>query len=230
MRTKLIASLGFLFLLGSAVPAQAQGWAATVIPDVIGQTIGSMVAAEREAQCMRGETPIGDETLAPIRTSAQATMQRYLALAGAAAVSDATPAFSRRRNRREWLLGEVVGDPAEVNDTIARSLIAANAAMPDPERFFRAGDGQTAAGQWLIRDAADPTRMLGAYQGTFRRERRNWVLTRLEVWSGQAKLSPLSPYCHRVGDVVIAPVAAKPPAATEATPAPEPDSVSTTSP
>ena len=174
-----------------------------VIPDVIGATIGNMVAEQREeAQCLSGQLP-SPKALLAAREGAEATMRNYLKLAAGGGPADVSPAFTRKTSLRKWFAGDKWGDVAAVRDPWAASLAASGAALPTPVSFIRSGDGQTALGAWAVDSAksgpAAPNK--SHYRVGFRSERGEWKITHMELLRGEQEAPSITQYCHVPGDV-----------------------------
>jgi hypothetical protein len=171
-------------------PAYGQAW--------LGQVIAESAAAQ-EQLCMRGETrPPSERRLTTIRETLAGAMTRYLTLAAASESSDVSSLYTRRG--RTWVRTYATGadwdDVESVNDQLART---AGATLDRASTVLLAGDGSTAAGQWILRDTQSQT--IGYYRGVFRRERGDWRLLRLEVYGADTRPTSLVAYCHDVGDV-----------------------------
>lgn len=175
----------------------AAGFAqASFIPSVIGSTVGNMVAAGKEHDCMMGIAPMASRTDAA-RIAAGATLRDYLARG--ATGGDVTPAFTRKAKLRTLLVDGAPLSTAAAADPLARAL--AGRALGDPATFVRAGDGGSVLGVWTVPAADAGAGPLGHYRGLFRKEGESWKLTRLEAVTGAADPAPATQFCHKPGDV-----------------------------
>jgi hypothetical protein len=180
-----------------ASPAAAQG----IIPDAIEATIAGMSGPARpDPKCVSGETLPSDEEVAEARTGAEAAMKTYIALAGAARGADASAAFVPRSRLRGWERADSKSRMVDrVDDPLARAL-AAGEARVEPLRFFRAGQGRTAIGEWLVRTSEGAP--LGSYWVWFHPEDSVWKITRLDFLVEPARpTQQTSRYCLMPGDV-----------------------------
>lgn len=181
--------------LGVASPAFAQG----LIPSVIGATIGNMAAAGAEAKCLRGEAPSAGK-VESARVAAEIAMRQYLSIAARPGPVDASSAFTTRAKRKGWQVGGVPGKTNAVDDPLARAFAASGSSAPAPAAFYRASDGQSSLGLWVL-PFADASTPLGHYRVSFRREAETWKIHRLELVEGDSAPAPASQYCHKPGDV-----------------------------
>jgi hypothetical protein len=195
---RLFPALALGAALGAASPAAAQG----IIPSVIGATIANMAANAAEAKCLRGEAPPAGK-VESARAGAESAMRQYLTLAARPGPVDASAAFTARAKRKGWQLGGVPGATTRVDDPLARALAAAGRPPPAPAAFYRASDGQSSLGVWVLPSAASDgaAAPLGHYRVSFRREAEIWRIHRLELAEGAADPAPASQYCHKPGDV-----------------------------
>lgn len=195
-------------LVCAASPAAAQSdfWTG-VTTDAISQAVGQSVNGQvipRETACMQGLIPpLHERWMTQIRDGSGATMGRYFRSAAASESSDVESLFSRLRRTRTWerISDGSAGDLEAINDPLAR---ASGASLGQPEQFFLAGDEQSAAGIWFVRDAEGS--LLGHYRAVFRRERSVWRLLHLDVGEGSEPPAPLTAYCHVPGDVPTSPL------------------------
>ncbi len=173
--------------------ASAQIW--------IGQIVGDMMAQEqaaaREHACMTGE-PMPAEEVTEARDPALQTMTGYFATAK---TGDAD--LSRHFNldkRSRWTSGTtsvgMVGIATQVDPFATAGLTLDGT----PLAFVRAGDAQSALGQWVVRDAAGA--VAGTYTAGFSRRAGVWRLSTLVLTSARTYVDPVVQYCHAQGDVM----------------------------
>lgn len=196
MRLILAGAAAFSALAASA-PASAQY---STVNAAIGATVGNMVAAAKERECMIG-TPMPPSEIEEARSGAEAAMRSYLRVAGGGSPADVGALFGRKAKAGSWSADGAAQPLKGVDDGFARR-VAAGEARIEPVALVRAGDGGSAAGVWLLRAAGggDP---LGRYEAAFRRQAGVWMLSRLSLVSGaQAPAAPAQ-YCHRPGDVEV---------------------------
>ncbi|MGE0045642.1 MAG: hypothetical protein AB7J28_13250 [Hyphomonadaceae bacterium] len=182
--------------LCSAPPVRAQ---TTYGYGPLGDFFGMML--ELDQRCHAGEFVTPEPLLAEIRASAHQTMLRYMQLASASDRADVTAAYSRSGALRSWSSQGTFGEPRAVDDPIARRLATEGLVLAPPEHFVRGSRGNSAVGQWRVRDANDPEHILAVYQSAFRRERGVWVLTQVTLWmEGVNAPAPFAQYCDHPGD------------------------------
>lgn len=177
---------------GSAPPASAQAWIGQIVGDMMAQG----AAAQREAACMTG-TAMPPEEVTEARTPALAVIQAYYASAGGD--GRISPHFNLDKRTR-WINGEAGAGMAELDrqrDPFARGGLALD---PAPLGFVRAGDGASAMGQWVVRDAAGV--VAGTYTGRFTRNAGVWRLSTLQLTPARQYADPVEQYCHSAGDVL----------------------------
>lgn len=198
MRNGVLAAVSATFCVLSFQPAHAQSdfWAG-VTADVVGQAVADSTRRGGVSErCLRGETRVSERRLEGIRGGVQAAMAAYLGLAGAG--SDVSPAFIGSGGKMHWN-GALV-EMTAVDDSLARSFVS-DQASSGPDAVFEAGNRQSAAAQWIVRDEVGA--LVGSYLGVFRRERRVWRLVTLEVTEASHAVEPLQPYCAVPGDVEL---------------------------
>jgi hypothetical protein len=191
--------LSAVVLLASPTAASAQ----SAVADIIGQTIGNAVAGDsvaprRELRCLAGEFQASARELEAIRAGAHTTMTNYFARVSASNAADVSDLFSRRQQLWRRISEERKDqDLRVVDDPFAR---AGTTVLSLTDDVFRSGDGRTAAGLWVVTDAANSERIVGTYRATFRREGGRWKILTLELADPDDPIS-LWPYCHGLGDV-----------------------------
>ena len=145
--------------------------------------------------CMTGASP-PDGEIAEARDPAPAVMQAYF---DAAVSGGARSPMFRESKKTTWSHGGVTV-PFEQIDRQSDPLAAAgNRLDRDPLRFFRAGNFQTAHGQWSVLDGAGS--IVGVYDAQFRRKDGDWLLDKLTVIGADESVAPAMQYCLEPGDV-----------------------------
>ncbi len=208
MRKLLLASAVLWSLTISATHAQT--W--------IGNVVTHTMAQANERACMSGSHVFSPERTARVQRNVQSAMSSYIELARLSDAADVSDAFVRSRGLRR--ANGVETELESVNDPIARSF-GSDAGFVHPESVLEAGDRSSAIAQWVIQDEGGER--VGHYFGVFRRQGRAWRIVSLDVHDASAEPSPLTPYCHRPGDIERPPKVeseAPPPEDLAATPKP----------
>ncbi len=175
-------------------PAQAQAW----IGLMVGNMMAQQQAALQERNCMMG-IPMPEKEINEARKPGLEIMVSYWTHVKGGGISDASADFHLDKKTR-WFTVTQSADLAHLN-AITDPFAAARLTFdPDPLAFFRAGDGQSAAGQWIVRDGQG--KRSGTYNASFKRHMGVWKLTALELVSGKDYVDPLLQYCHKVADVL----------------------------
>ncbi|MCL4673381.1 MAG: hypothetical protein KJZ64_10690, partial [Sphingomonadaceae bacterium] len=76
---------------------------------------------------------------------------------------------------------------------------AGNRLDPEPLRFVRSGNFESAHGQWAVLDASGA--VAGVYDAQFRRQSGVWLLQSLTVLGADETVAPAMQYCLKPGDV-----------------------------
>lgn len=172
--------------------AQAQAW--------IGQIVGNMMAQQaayaQEVACMSG-TPMVDKEVAEASTPAPGVMRNYWQAASAGTAP--TSVFVIDKKMRWISAGKELGQTnlGTLADPFARS---GGSLVEVPIGFVRAGDAQSALGQWVVRDTAG--KRIGTYQGLMRRKGGQWLFSTLTLVGAKEWADPVAQYCHAPGDVL----------------------------
>ena len=178
--------------LAHAGQAEAQAW--------IGQIVGDMMARQAayaaELRCMAGEAMPPNE-VAEARDPAPALMRSYWA---AVAAGQSPAAAFQPGSKTRWTSGSISVPSAgvgKVSDPFARAGMTFS---DTPIGFVRAGDGQSALGQWLIEDR--PGHRGGLYQALLRRQGGVWKLSALDLIDARGWVDPVVQFCHSPGDII----------------------------
>lgn len=145
--------------------------------------------------CITG-LPLPDKEVDEARLPAPGVMQAYFAAAQGGGHKSA--AF-RTSKKAQWTNGGTSAALAEIDAQSDPLAIAGNRLDPDTLRFFRAGDAQSAQGQWQV--LGPDGGGAGLYDGIFRREKGEWKLERLSVHGATDLVAPAMQYCSTPGDV-----------------------------
>ena len=191
---KLMTGFAVIGLVGLATPAHAQAWIGLMVGDMMAR----QAAAVKEQACMTG-TAMEGEKIEDARAPADAVMRAYWQSVKGGQATTVSAHFHLDKRTR-WASGDTVRDmagTASVVDDFAAAGLTPDAA---PLGFFRAGDGQSAAGQWVVRDAGGKRR--GTYKAMFDRKAGVWKLQTLDLIGENIWVDPLVQYCHKPGDVL----------------------------
>lgn len=184
-----LAAAALVLLPGAAM---GQAW----IGQVVGDMMAQQAAAAQELACMKGQA-MNDAEIAEARTPAPAVMRGYWE----AVQAGRSPAAQFVLNgRTRWTGGGQTLDRtglARIRDGFAAS---GNRLAEQPVGFVRAGDGQSALGQWQVSDSAG--RPVGLYQILFRRQQGQWLISTMELVDARTWVDPVVQYCHQPGDVL----------------------------
>jgi len=191
-----ISVFAALALLPAATAADAQ---AMFIPSVIGATVGNMAAAGAEYRaCLQNKRPAKPEAVARAQAGAEAAMRTYLEAAGAGQRADVTAAFTVKAKHRSWKRDGIESEVSGVEDPLAVALASGRGELTGPIGFVRSGDGATALALWRVATAGEGP--LGHYRAGFRREAKQWKLTRMELVGHPAEPEAIAYYCATPGD------------------------------
>lgn len=176
----------------AAAPAAAQ-YMPHLDPNLYMFTVMNMTSGPNT--CMTG-LPLPDKEIFEAREPAPQVMQRYFAAAQGG--TSRLGAF-RQSGKAAWTHGgKTVLLPAI--DTAADPLaVAGNRLDPEPLRFFRSGNFESAHGQWAVLDASGA--VAGVYDAQFRRQNGVWLLQNLTVLGAGDTVAPAMQYCLKPGDV-----------------------------
>lgn len=181
-----------LAIAGLTAPAPAQVWLGLIA----GQMAANEAAREKEIACRRG-VPMSDKEVAEAHTPAATTMKAYWsdAQAGRSFAGD----FNIDKHA-QWSVGGTVAKAAQVGGQADPFVKAGLALDPGELGFVRAGDGASALGQWVVRDAAGARR--GTYTAAFTRKLGEWRLSTLALTGAREYAEPVVQYCHTPQDVL----------------------------
>ena len=184
-------------LLAQPGSASAQAW--------IGQIVGDMMAREAayaaELRCMAGEAMPPNE-VAEARDPAPAVMRGYWT---AVSVGQSPAAAFQINRKTTWTSGSTVLNQTGLGKAVDPFARGGMRFTEAPIGFVRAGDGQSALGQWLVEDR--PGHRGGIYQALLRRQGGVWKLSTLELVDARSWVDPVAQYCHIPGDIIPARVA-----------------------
>lgn len=184
-----LAAAAVMLLPGTAM---GQAW----IGQVVGNMMAQQAAAAQELACMNGQA-MNDAEVAEASTPAPAVVRAYWE----AMLAGRSPAEQFILNARtRWTGGGQTFDRnglARIRDGFA---VRGNQLAEQPLGFVRAGDGQSALGQWQVSDGAD--RPVGLYQILFRRQQGRWLVSTMELVDARSWVDPVVQYCHQRGDVL----------------------------
>ena len=189
---KFASLLAATALVALPATAQAQAW--------IGQFVGNMMAQQaayaQEVACMSG-TPMVDKEVAEASTPAPGVMRNYWQAASAGTAP--TSVFVIDKKTR-WISAGKQLDQTNLG-TLADPFARSGGSLVEvPIGFVRAGDAQSALGQWVVRDTAG--KQIGTYQGLMRRKGGQWLFSTLTLVGAKEWADPVVQYCHTPGDVL----------------------------
>jgi hypothetical protein len=191
-RLRAAGMVAVLAWAGHVPAASAQAW----IGQVVGNMMAQQAAAQQEAACMSG-TPMPPEEVTEARAPGLALMPAYYASAGG---DGRISGHFNLDKKTRWIDGETGVGMAVLDqqrDPFARGGLSLD---PVPLEFVRAGDGASALGQWVVRDAAGAVR--GTYTARFTRRTGVWRLSTLQLTPARTYVDPVVQYCHAPGDVL----------------------------
>lgn len=191
IRTKTGAVLAAAALVTTA-PAAGQ-YMPHLDPNLYMVTIMNMTAGPNT--CMTG-LPLPENEVAEAREPAPQVMQRYFAAAQGG--TSRLGAF-RQSGKTSWVhAGKTVLLPA-IDSAVDPLAVAGNRLDPEPLRFVRSGNFESAQGQWAVLDAGGA--VAGVYDAQFRRQNGAWLLQSLTVLGAGETVAPAMQYCLKPGDV-----------------------------
>lgn len=192
MRRNGIWAAAVVTLAVQPVVANAQAW--------IGLMVGDMMARQAayaaEQRCMGGEAMPPNE-VAEARNPAPAVMQGYWAAVG---VGQSPAAAFHLGSKTRWTAGATSAGQTGLGKVVDPFARAGMTFTATPLGFVRAGDGQSALGQWAAEDR--PGHRGGTYQALLRRQAGVWKLSTLELVEARSWIDPVVQYCHAPGDVM----------------------------
>lgn len=192
MRTSFCSALALVLLTAS--PARAQ-FAVTVMPSIIGNTVGMMAAQSAESDCMTG-VPLPDSEIIEAREPATAAMHEYFRAAQSGGPKSA--AFHLDAKTR-WIDGMSNADMANLDDAADPLATDGRVLIAKPLRFYRSFLDAAALGQWAVQDADGAT--VGVYTAMLVRKGGIWKIRNLTISRAGSKVEPAMPFCHTPGDV-----------------------------
>ena len=192
MSVKSLAALAVPASLVFAVPATAQ-YMPHLDPNLYMLTVMQMNTGPNT--CMTGIAP-PEKELAEARDPAPGVMQAYFK---AAQAGEARSHLFRSSKKAEWSGGGTTVAATAVDAQTDPLAVAGNTLDPEPLRFFRSGNFQTAHGQWGVLDSNGM--MAGVYDAQFQREKGEWKLLNLKVMGKADSVEPAMQYCVTPGDV-----------------------------
>jgi hypothetical protein len=146
--------------------------------------------------CMAG-TALPEREIAEARDPAPAVMQSYFR---AAQGGGAKSVAFHLDNNAKWLGGGVTAGSADIDRHSDPLAAPGNVLEGEPLRFYRAGAGGTALGQWAVLDAGG--QVAGVYTALFARHSKVWKLRELTVFQAGDTVEPVAQYCRKPGDVM----------------------------
>ncbi len=172
--------------------AHAQAW--------IGQIVGNMMAQQaayaQEVACMNG-TPMIDKEVAEASTPAPGLMRSYWQAASAGTAPTAVFLIDKKTR---WISAGKQLDQTNLRTLGDPFASGGGSLVETPIGFVRAGDAQSALGQWVVRDGAG--KRVGTYQGLLRRKGGQWLISTLTLVGAREWADPVVQYCHAPGDVL----------------------------
>ncbi|TIX49747.1 hypothetical protein [Alteraurantiacibacter aquimixticola] len=187
VKIRILASTGAVALTFQAGPAAAQ-YMPHLDPNLYMLTVMQM----NSGSC----GPMSDDEIDEARLPAPGIMQAYFD----AAQSGASISHMFKLNgKTNWTLGDHSVGEDELDMQVDPLAVAGNSLDTETLRFFRAGNHQTALGQWLVTNPADE--VAGVYTGQFTRERGEWRLHKLQIFRADDPVEPIKHYCSEPGDL-----------------------------
>lgn len=172
--------------------AQAQAW--------IGQIVGNMMAQQaayaQEVACMSG-TPMIDKEVAEANTPAPGLMRGYWQAVSAGTAPTAVFLIDKKTR---WISAGKQLDQTNLGTLGDPFASGGGSLVETPIGFVRAGDAQSALGQWVVRDPVG--KRVGTYQGLLRRKGGQWLISTLTLVGAKEWADPVVQYCHAPGDVL----------------------------
>lgn len=192
MKSNLVCALAIPAGLFFAASASAQ-----YMPHLDPNTyiLATMQNGEGANTCWTG-TPPPDNEINEARLPTPDLMKVYF---DAAQSGDEISAFFRESKKSSWSHGTMKVFYEQIDAQIDPLASAGNTLDPEPLRFFRAGNFQTAHGQWSVMDSAGG--VAGVYDAQFKRKNGEWMLEHLTVLGADETVKPAMQYCVEPGDV-----------------------------
>ena len=146
--------------------------------------------------CMDG-TARSAAKIAEARAPSLGIMQAYFTAAQGGGAKSA--AFHLDKNTK-WQNGSTEAGSLDLDRQSDPLAMPGHVLDAEPVRFYRAGGGSTALGQWAVLDAQG--QVVGAYTAQFAGVKKLWKLRTLTVSQAQDTLAPVAQYCRKPGDVM----------------------------
>jgi hypothetical protein len=175
-----------------AVPASAQ-YMPHLDPNLYMLTVMNMAGGPNT--CMTGSPP-PDGEIAEARDPAPALMQTYF---DAAKSGGRLTAAFRDTKKASWTHAGTTVSYAEIDGQVDPLAVAGNRLDTEPLRFFRAGNFQSAQGQWAVLDESGA--VAGVYDAVLKRQKGVWQIDSLTVLGPAESVAPAVQYCAEPGDV-----------------------------
>jgi hypothetical protein len=176
-------------------PAAHAQFAVTVLPSIIGNTIGNMTAADSETACMTGAL-LPQREIFEARDPSTVAMQQYFRAAQGG--GDKSAAF-HLDDKARWSDGNSNSDMTNLDAVVDPLAAQGHVLAAKPLRFYRSYLAPAALGQWVVQDAQGAP--IGVYTGLFVRKGGAWKLRSLTVSPSGSKVEPAMPFCRTPGDV-----------------------------
>lgn len=172
--------------------AQAQAW----IGLMVGNMMSQQAAYAQEVACMTG-TPMVDKEVAEASTPAPGLMRSYWQAVSSGTAP--TSAFLIDKKTR-WISAGKELTQANLGTLVDPFARSGASLVEAPIGFVRAGDAQSALGQWVVRDGSG--KRIGTYNALLRRKTGQWLLSSLTLVGAAEWTNPVVQYCHAPGDVL----------------------------
>ncbi len=175
------------------LPVMAQAW----IGEFAARLASEQNAAE-ELACLNG-AELDKDKAAEARVSAQANFVSYWTVVTNSKTANVVDIFYPGKDSR-WIDGDKSIRSSGLNAVVDPFAAAGLHLEVIPVSFVRAGDGKSAAGQWIVRD--DKGKRQGTYQAVFGRTSGAWKMKQLNLFRPNIYVEQLAQFCHTVGDVL----------------------------
>jgi hypothetical protein len=189
---KVFATSGMAAMALVATPAQAQ-YMMHLDPNLYIMLALQMSGGPNT--CITGMA-LPDKEVDEARGPAPAAMQGYFTAAQSGGRKSASFRLSKKA---QWTYGSNSVTLEQIDAQSDPLAVTGNRLDPDTLRFFRAGDAQTAQGQWLV--YGPDGQPAGLYDAIFKREKGEWKLERLTLYGAAEPVVPAMQYCTTPGDV-----------------------------